>query len=335
MSVSPVTSKPAFAIQPKPPQFGQGQLPVPKHPPTTPPVLYTHPQKKAWPIVAGVSLVVNLVLGSFGALLWHQNKQQEDAISNLQDTSGELVSEYGTLRQWVVDEQGNLLEALQGLDLPEGTTFVLPESAAGRISPKTIAQRLPTNVQVTAFSTRDTFTGSGVLLTDSKGETYVLTNNHVIEGGSRLGIEMADGTHTGAALVAATVDPDLALLRLPDTIKTPATLQANDFRSSTLNPLQVGESTFLIGNPIELHDTVTAGIVSHLDRPLGFEDTPQTAPFIQTDAPCSPGNSGGALYDSAGKVIGILTAYDDEGQDLCFAIPIDTVSSWLPEQGFE
>ena len=157
--------------------------------------------------------------------------------------------------------------------------------------------------------------GSGVIVS---GEGYLLTNNHVIEGADDIEVMLTDGRQARAKLVGTDPETDVAVLKL-ELDKLP-TITFGDAEK-----LQVGDVVLAIGNPFDVGQTVTSGIVSALGRnKLGinvFEN------FIQTDAAINPGNSGGALVDAAGNLLGINTAiYSRTGGSLGigFAIPVTT-----------
>jgi S1-C subfamily serine protease len=171
--------------------------------------------------------------------------------------------------------------------------------------------------------------GSGIVL-DSAG--HILTNNHVAGNASTLEVKFADGTTASAKLVGSDPGNDLAVIQV-------------DGASSELKPATIGDSTALrvgdsvlaIGNPFQLEGTLTAGIVSALDRTFSSgSGTRPLSNMIQTDAPVNPGNSGGPLLNCQGKVIGVVTALENPtGQDVnvgvAFAVPSATVERFLPD----
>jgi Do/DeqQ family serine protease len=156
--------------------------------------------------------------------------------------------------------------------------------------------------------------GSGVIVTP---EGYLLTNHHVVEDATEIEVQLADGRQASARLIGSDAETDIALLKI-DLDKLPV-IALGDVRA-----LQVGDAVLAIGNPFNVGQTVTAGIVSALDRKQS--DTPFQN-FIQTDAAINPGNSGGALVDAQGHLVGINTAiFSASGGSLGigFAVPVDT-----------
>jgi len=164
--------------------------------------------------------------------------------------------------------------------------------------------------------------GSGVIVSS---EGYVLTNNHVIEEADDIQIVLSDGRRLHAIVRGSDPESDLAVLKT-DVTDLPA------ITFGKLDSVQVGDTVLAIGSPFGFGNTVTHGIVSALGRNhLGinrFED------FIQTDAAVNPGNSGGALVDSAGNLIGINSAiFSQSGgsQGIGFAIPVSLAKSVLEQ----
>jgi len=141
--------------------------------------------------------------------------------------------------------------------------------------------------------------GSGVIINANKG--YVLTNNHVIDGADKITVQLQDGREFKAKLVGKDEQSDIALVQL----EKPSNLTEIKFADS--DKLRVGDFTVAIGNPFGLGQTVTSGIVSALGRSTG-SDSGAYENYIQTDAAVNRGNSGGALVNLNGELIGINTA---------------------------
>ncbi len=159
--------------------------------------------------------------------------------------------------------------------------------------------------------------GSGVIVSP---EGYVLTNNHVVTGASEIRVQLPDGRETEAKLVGTDPETDLAVLRIVVAPPLPV------IHPGRAEELQVGDVVLAIGNPFNVGQTVTSGIVSALGRSqLGLSTFEN---FIQTDAAINPGNSGGALVDAQGRLVGINTAiYSRTGGGslgIGFAIPVDS-----------
>jgi serine protease DegQ len=157
--------------------------------------------------------------------------------------------------------------------------------------------------------------GSGVIVAP---EGYLLTNHHVVEDATEIEVQLADGRSTRARVVGSDVETDIAVLKI-DLADLPV-IALGDVRA-----LNVGDAVLAIGNPFNVGQTVTAGIVSALDRKQRGSSPFQN--FIQTDAAINPGNSGGALVDANGTLVGINTAiFSRSGgsMGIGFAVPVDT-----------
>ncbi|MFJ8946567.1 S1C family serine protease [Streptomyces sp. NPDC102395] len=239
------------------------------------------------------------------------------------------------------------------------TTSVVPTGKTGDVAAIAAAVS-PSVVEINATLAGGSSTGSGVIIT---GDGEILTNNHVISGASSIKVRTSDGKQYTAQVVGTDAAKDLALIKVQN---------ASGLRAATLGDsagVQVGDTVVAIGSPEGLTGTVTSGIVSALNRdvtvstdeshgqrqqqqgggwPFEFGgrefngdtgSSTTTYKAIQTDASLNPGNSGGALIDARGDIIGINSAMysaanasssSDAGSvGLGFAIPIDTVKADL------
>jgi S1-C subfamily serine protease len=167
--------------------------------------------------------------------------------------------------------------------------------------------------------------GSGVIVDGDRG--LVITNFHVVQNARAVEVGLKDGRKFPADPVALAPDLDIAVLRIG--AKHLPSLHLGDS-----SKLQVGDYVVAIGNPFNLGQTVTSGIISATDRPLGRGDSRR---FLQTDAPINPGNSGGPLIDLHGNIIGINSALFSPSQSemsagsvgIGFAIPSNDVKTVL------
>lgn len=157
--------------------------------------------------------------------------------------------------------------------------------------------------------------GSGVIIS---ADGYIVTNNHVIEGATEIGIILSNGEQYAAKLIGTDSRTDLAVVKIEASDLTYAKLGSS-------SELRVGDTAIAIGNPLgqEFAGTTTQGIISGLNRSVTIDN--KTLNLIQTDAAINPGNSGGALVNNKGQVIGINTAKISSSQyeGLGFSIPID------------
>lgn len=198
------------------------------------------------------------------------------------------------------------------------------EAAIAKVNPAVVQ----VNVTVAGRGGQGVQSGSGVIV-DKRG--YIVTNNHVVQGGQSIEVMFADGNKIENVQVTG-IDPndDLAVLK----INPPANMVVATLGDSS--KLHVGQEVLAVGNPLGITETVTHGIISALDRTVS-ESTTTIPNTIQTDAPINPGNSGGALADLQGNVIGIptLAAIDPEfnapASGVGFAIPINQVKLVVPQ----
>lgn len=188
---------------------------------------------------------------------------------------------------------------------------------AESVGPSVVNVNTKTRIQFFFQAIPQEGAGSGVIITENG---YILTNNHVVEGAQQITVTLADGRTFDAKVVGRDPYTDIAVIKIDAT-----GLPAAKLGDST--NLKIGQIAIAIGNPFGLGKTVTAGIISALNRTITTERGTIIEGLIQTDAPINPGNSGGALVNSSGEVIGINTAIYQGAQGIGFAIPIHLAKS--------
>lgn len=169
------------------------------------------------------------------------------------------------------------------------------------------------------FSNPSASSGSGVIYAS---DGYIITNNHVVDGADKLTVTLSDNRKFEAQLIGSDEKTDLAVIKIEAT-GLPTLEIANS------DEAEIGEWVLAVGNPLDLTSTVTAGIISAKGRSLQLlPDRDAIEAFIQTDAAVNPGNSGGALVDAEGRLLGINTAIATRTgmfQGYSFAIPVNLV----------
>lgn len=181
----------------------------------------------------------------------------------------------------------------------------------------------PSVVTINSSLTGGLGSGTGIVLT---GDGFILTNNHVIEGGNDYEVRFFDGRRYDATLVGAFPDNDIAMVKIePDEALVPAVLGSSD-------DLRVGDDVVAIGNALNLgtNPSVTRGIVSAKDRTIEAPGIYLTE-LIQTDAAINHGNSGGPLVNARGEVVGVNTAIIEDSQSIGFSISIDSVKPLIDQ----
>src|SRR6266540_6829629 len=208
---------------------------------------------------------------------------------------------------------------------PQTAGAPAPASESGATQARGAFDRIPDIVRRVQPSVVTIITGQGLgsgVVWSREG--IIVTDQHVIEGSSRVQVAFADGRRVAGTVKAADQVTDLAIVQAQRSGLPPATFQPK--------LPQVGELAIAIGSPLGFENTVTAGIISGLHReiPGSGQQTQSLVDLIQTDAPISPGNSGGAVVNAAGQVIGISEAFIPPSQgavSIGFAIPADTAVS--------
>lgn len=212
------------------------------------------------------------------------------------------------------------------------STVYSPPGSAELVNAANIARQAVVYIESRSSSSSGYFsrrsyggsTGSGVIVSENG---YIATNHHVISDGNEIIVLMENGLEFGAKLIGSDPSTDLALLKID--AKNLPYLSFGDSDS-----VMVGEWVMAVGNPFRLYSTVTAGIVSAKSRNINILDEAGIESFIQTDAAVNPGNSGGALVNTRGQLIGINTAimtYSGQYEGFSFAVPANLASKVLED----
>ena len=213
--------------------------------------------------------------------------------------------------------------------LQNGTTEIVSpaEIVARQVSASVVNVRVK-GVVASPFYGQEQYegVGSGIIYTS---DGYILTNDHVVsqngQPADEVEVTLATGEVLDATIVARDAANDLALLKIDKIGLQPVVFAASD-------GVKVGQWAIAIGSPLDYRNSVTVGIVSGLDRDLESSDptSPQLTGLLQTDAAISPGNSGGGLFNAAGRLIGMPEAYlspSSGAESIGFAIPADKVAT--------
>ena len=263
-----------------------------------------------------IFIALALILGGvlIGIYGWVESEEitiQQTETSSAESDSEPLVNSTPPVsEQDQQDEAGPLLQ--QSPPIP-GESIEPVTSVALAVSPSVV--RIDTS----------TGTGSGIIL-DSSGR--VVTNAHVVNGARTVEIRLADGTRAEGTVLGSDPNVDIAIVQIEGEVLFQ---EANFALSDTV---QVGQLAVAIGSPFGLEQSVTAGIVSAVNRAVPHanvtDGSPTIVEMIQTDAPINPGNSGGALADRQGRVVGMNTSIRTDGivsgnLGVGFAIPSDTI----------
>ncbi len=201
------------------------------------------------------------------------------------------------------------------LDAYSRAVITVAEAVGSAVVGVYVGTESPENKRVQSGS------GSGVIIAP---DGFILTNDHVVHDARQLSVTLTNGTTTPATLVGVDPATDLAVIRAEGSGLPFATLGESSL-------LRVGQLVIAIGNPLGFQSTVSTGVVSALGRALRSRQGRLIENIVQHTAPLNPGNSGGPLVDSRGRIVGINTAIIMMAQGIGFAIPSDT-ARWVVSQ---
>ena len=254
----------------------------------------------------GIALTLAVALASFGAgslytsYSWIQNQGTY--------SSSEVTNEVTSNKPATHVSQTSATTGSKSLSVAE--VAQIASGSVVEITTESVANDMFMRQYVTEGA------GSGVIIS---ADGYIATNNHVIEGASKITVRLTDGKEYDAQLIGTDAQTDVAVIKVEGATLQPATLGNSD-------EIGVGDTAIAIGNPLgELGGTVTNGIISALDRQIVLEN--QTVTLLQTNAAINPGNSGGGLFNDQGELIGLVVAKSSGSnvEGLGFAIPVNVV----------
>ena len=255
----------------------------------------------------GIALTLAVALSSFGAgsLYTSYSWIQQQVATNEADnsaTTNKITNYSPNISQMSTNKAGN------GLSVAEVAN--LTSASVVEITTETVANDIFMRQYITEGA------GSGVVISE---DGYSATNNHVIEGASKITVRLTTGEEYEAKLIGTDAQTDVAVVKVEGAKLQPVTYGDSD-------QLVVGDTAIAIGNPLgELGGTVTNGIISALDREIELENQKMT--LLQTNAAINPGNSGGGLFNEQGQLIGLVVAKSGGSnvEGLGFAIPVNVV----------
>ena len=294
-------------------QGGPWEQPSPSFPPPPavhiPPVrrggrphLATRRRRRRWPAFVGLTSLILAVCLSAAALRW------------LDRPLASIVPPGSSGGQAQQEEYSSEPPSIPRAGTGSGVTVALQDPGSAALSYREIYEKnAPSIVSIEALRTYEYSTGTGVVLTE---DGYIVTNAHVVAGANSVSVAFSDNQILPASLVGFNAEEDLAVLKVEAEGLTPA-----EFGDSS--QLHIGDPVAAIGDPLGYRSTITDGIVSSLDREVDVEGV--TMVLIQTSAAINFGNSGGALINQYGQVVGITTIKivtdDGSAESLGFAIP--------------
>ncbi len=281
------------------------------------------PKKKSGGKIAALALCFSLLggaVGTGGTYLALSNSGKTTSVVSSESVSKE--SEKDNKSVVLTENQNNTAVAQNAAN--KRTTMTASELYKANVN-STVGITTSINTNYYGYKTTSAASGSGFIISS---DGYIVTNYHVVEDANKITVTLYDGKKYDAELIGSDESSDVAVLKIDADSLTPVTLGSS-------SELSVGDEVAAIGNPLgELTFSLTKGVVSALNRSVTIENKNMT--LIQTDTAINSGNSGGALFNMYGEVVGITNARvagtgssvsSSSVDNLGFAIPIDTVKS--------
>ncbi|WP_368901818.1 S1C family serine protease [Oceanobacillus oncorhynchi] len=271
-----------------------------------------------------IPLLLGIIIGGILVLLINPDFLRNENTAQISPAGQEENNENA-------DSNGVLEDQPMQVDVSTQLTEIIEQVTPAVVGITNIQQNVSWGAEADGI---EAGTGSGVIYKVEDGETYIVTNHHVIEDADSVEVILHDETHMEAEIIGSDLFTDLAVLKMDNENEdTPMEI-------GTSESLKVGEPAIAIGNPLGayLSSTVTQGVISGMERTIpmdfNFDGQPDwQAEVIQTDAAINPGNSGGALINLYGQLIGInsMKINEEAVEGIGFAIPIDSAIPVIQE----
>ncbi|WP_193063746.1 S1C family serine protease [Oceanobacillus oncorhynchi] len=271
-----------------------------------------------------IPLLLGIIIGGILVLLINPDFLRDENTAQISPAGEEENNENA-------DSNGVLEDQPMQVDVSTQLTEIIEQVTPAVVGITNIQQNVSWGAEADGI---EAGTGSGVIYKVEDGETYIVTNHHVIEDADSVEVILHDETHMEAEIIGSDLFTDLAVLKMDNENEdTPMEI-------GTSESLKVGEPAIAIGNPLGayLSSTVTQGVISGMERTIpmdfNFDGQPDwQAEVIQTDAAINPGNSGGALINLYGQLIGInsMKINEEAVEGIGFAIPIDSAIPVIQE----
>lgn len=255
-------------------------------------------------------LITALLGGAVGGVFANINRPDADG-----QVTGALIEEKSANDVLAEGEKDESKEAIKAVQAPLSLTSFTKSEAIAYCAPSIVG--IDIEGEATDYfgrSSQVSGSGSGIIISS---DGYIVTNNHVIEGATKIKVYLYDDTEYEATVIGSDAKTDLAVIKIEAANLTPAKLGDSD-------SIVVGEDVVVIGNPLgEFRGSSTGGMISALARDITIENQKMT--LLQTDAAVNPGNSGGGLFNMNGELIGVINAKiaSTETEGLGFAIPVN------------
>lgn len=266
------------------------------------------------------------------------------------DTVKEAVVEEKEVKEDIIQPTDSIGEAIDNIVEKNEIQSVTPDVVGGVVAydvSAVVEDVMPSVVSIIGnykVTQRDFFgqtysqeapgSGSGIIIGKDDSTLYIATNNHVVEDSTQLDVQFIDGSQASARIKGTNEDLDLAVILVDiDDLKDTTKKEISVAKLGDSDSLKVGETAIAIGNALGYGQSVTAGVISAVDRSLNFSDGSNAEGLIQTDAAINPGNSGGALVNINGEVIGINSSKigGSTVDGVGFAIPISSAEPILSD----